>query len=528
MNVKKLISMVLALVMLLAMSATVFAEDAGAGDNTNSATTYSITINNTADGHTYEAYQIFSGTLKTESVTNPETGKTELKSYLGNIQWGSGVANKEGLTLLGDAVTIAESLKSVALAEEFAKDIEAYLTTPAGSDNTKSTDDKYVISGLEPGYYLVKDQDDSLDGDDDSYTSFILVVVKDVDVEPKSDKPSFEKKVDDKNDSNTTQDAVKWEDSADYDIGDAVPFQLTATLPENYSAYTRYKLVFHDTMTKMENVQITDVYLANQNGGKIASFTVNEEEEIEDYVLNEAEGSFTVTFANLKTSSIAAQILDSYKIVVEYTAVLSDSANIGATGNPNTAYLEFSNNPNYTGNGDNEPTGNTPVDKVIVFTYKVIVNKVDPDKKPLDGAEFTLSKKLADGSWKTLTKVTGTAGTTFEWKGLDDGDYKLEETKTPDGYNKVDDILFTITATHDTESDNPALTDLSGNVASGEVTFTADTGAGSLTTSVVNQKGAELPETGAQGTKMLYIVGGILVAAAVVLLIVKRRMDSAE
>ena len=53
-TVKRALALVLALTLLLAMSATVFAADD---------TTYTITINNTTTGHTYEAYQIFAGDL---------------------------------------------------------------------------------------------------------------------------------------------------------------------------------------------------------------------------------------------------------------------------------------------------------------------------------------------------------------------------------------------------------------------------------------------------------------------------------
>ena len=53
-TVKRALALVLALTLLLAMSATVFAADE---------TTYTITINNTTTGHTYEAYQIFAGDL---------------------------------------------------------------------------------------------------------------------------------------------------------------------------------------------------------------------------------------------------------------------------------------------------------------------------------------------------------------------------------------------------------------------------------------------------------------------------------
>ena len=143
---KKFASLLLALVMVLGLSITASAAD-----------TYSITINNNAEGHTYEAYQIFTGDL---------SGTT-----LSNIVWGSGVS-EAGQTALGDAAAKAESLKTEADAKAFAKEVAPYLTTAAGSANTV-TDGKYVISGLAAGYYLVKDQDGSLTGDNDSYTESV-------------------------------------------------------------------------------------------------------------------------------------------------------------------------------------------------------------------------------------------------------------------------------------------------------------------------------------------------------------------
>jgi hypothetical protein len=80
------------------------------------------------------------------------------------------------------------------------------------------------ITGLEPGYYLIKDKDSSLTGDE-AYTEYILNIVADTTITPKTDVPSVEKKVKDTND--TTGDTTEWQDSADYDIGDVVPFQLT-------------------------------------------------------------------------------------------------------------------------------------------------------------------------------------------------------------------------------------------------------------------------------------------------------------
>lgn len=184
------------------------------------------------------------------------------------------------------------------------------------------------------------------------------------------------------------------------------------------------------------------------------------------------------------------------------------------------AKLQYSNNPNDEQGGENGPTGETPWDNVIVFTYKTVINKVDDKNQPLKGAEFTLSKKMKDGSTKTVAVVKNDEGTTFTFNGLDDGDYVLSETVTPAGYNKIDDITFTVTANHAIEWDGTGRTDvltsLSGDKKSGsaEFTMTASKADGSLTSNVVNKPGSSLPETGGMGTIVLYAAGAVLVIAA--------------
>ena len=140
----------------------------------------------------------------------------------------------------------------------------------------------------------------------------------------------------------------------------------------------------------------------------------------------------------------------------------------------------------------------------------------------MTGAEFTLYKKLKDGTQKAITAIKDSNGTLFTFKGLDDGDYVLKETKTPAGYNTIADIEFTVTADHDVESDNPVLKSLSGNKKTGEITFTANKDDGSLTTNVVNKKGSILPSTGGMGTIFIYVVGIALILGATILLVVKK------
>ena len=514
-HTKKLASLLLALVMALSLAVTAFADES---------TTYSITINNSTAGHTYEAYQIFTGDLATNEAGN---------KVLSNIVWGSGVS-EAGQTALGDAAAKAETLKTEADAKAFAKAVAPYLTTAAGSANTV-TDGKYVISGLAAGYYLVKDQDGSLTGDNDSYTEYIIQVVGNVTATPKSDVPEVQKKVKDINDSTDTT-KTDWQDSADYDIGDSIPFQLKATLADNVSSYTTYKVVFHDTLSKgLTYNNDAKVYIdGTETNGFTVTATVN------------ADGTTTLTVSCDDVKALGAG--NSSAITVEYTAKLNENAVLGSAGNPNEVYLEYSNNPNKSEKGNNE-TGETPKDVVIVFTYKTIINKVDSENKPLTGAAFKLEKliKGKDGAadtWTTVKEFTGDETTTsFTFSGLDDGQYKLTETKTPVGYNTIDPIYFVIEATHDETADAPTLktlnaylTDANGNkqteMKDGESVNidlgTVDLTAGSITTTVVNKSGSELPSTGGIGTTIFYVLGGVLILAAVVLLVTKKRMSGAE
>lgn len=485
---KKLASFILAfaMVMAIAMPSVVMAANDG-----------SITITGAKDGHTFEAYQIFTGTV---------SGKT-----LSDIEWGSGVS-ADVQTALGTAKDQVKNL-TTENAKEFADKVSAYLTTPSGSAKTRDPSDNYVISGLEPGYYLVKDKNDSITGQD-SYTKFILLVVGKATAEVKNKVPESYKKVKDTND--TTGKTTDWQDSADWDIGDKVPFQLTGTVASDYKEYkAAYQLVFHDTLSQGLTLDESSikVYKNDETDHPIdpSQYTVTHPA---------TDGhTFDVTIKDVRALEGTVT-----KIRVEYEATLNEKAVIGSKGNPNEMKMEFSNNPNSTQGGEK---GETPTDKVIVFTYKAIVNKKDSNKKPLTGAEFTLYKKYGE-EWKEVKKVLDTSedGTTFTFTGLDDGEYKLEETKTPAGYNTMAPIEFKIEATHDIESDDPHLNSLTGNKLTGEVLFTPDTDTGTLETDVINYKGSELPETGGMGTTVLYAAGTLMILVAAAFLVMKKKAES--
>lgn len=490
MNVKKLISMVFALVMLLAMSATAMAANA------------EITVK---DDRTYEVYQIFTGDLHDTTLTN--------------VKWGVNGTGTTGEAVPQETLNKLAALSNTQVDAPKLAEIEKYVdlnSTPVATVSASKPE------SVATGYYLLKDVTPTLEAGEE-YSEFVVEIVGPTEISGKVSNVTSEKKVKDTNDSvaGSTSD---WQDSADHDIGDDVTFLLKGTVTGKYDNYSTYYYAFHDTLSA--GLSFNNDVVVKVDGVKI-------EAGYEVVTANLEDGcTFEVRFNNLKdiTDVKAGSV-----ITVEYSAKLNSQAVIGADGNPNTMHLEYSNNPN-----DESDKGVTPEDTVIVFTYKVVVTKVDQDKQPLAGAKFTLKKKNAEGTYvpvgeeKVTTDVEG--GNVLVWERLDDGDYILEED-APAGYNRMKPIKFSIVAGHvevvEEPSDIPTLESLNGNVVTGEVEFAevefaVDKGEGSLSTTIVNQKGATLPETGAQGTKMLYIVGGILVAAAVVLLIVKRRMDSAE
>lgn len=496
-KMKKIIALALSFMMVVAMSVAAFASEA----------TGAFTITAPDTDHQYEIYQIFTGDLSDKTLSNVKWGQN-----------GTGTVGEKVDAEVLAKLTEENGASDTAKLEVIKK--YARLDTPVGTITNGQT---YTAAA---GYYLIKDKDNSLSGKEDAYTLYIVEVVGNVTIAPKSNVPSFEKKVKDTND--TTGKTTDWQDSADYDIGDDVPFKLEGTVASNYDDYKTYYFAFHDKQDtgltfKEKSVK---VYV---DGTQITSGYEVKTDNLED------GDTFEVIFADLKgIASVAA----GSKITVEYTATLNDEAVLGNQGNLNTGSLEFSNNPNEEQSGEKKPeTGKTPDDSVIVFTYKVVANKVNENNGELPGAAFKLEKKNSEGEYDLVSLVNATGNdengytivnetqTIFEWKGIDDGDYRLTEIITPNGYNTIEPIEFTVTAEHQTEFDFGDRTKVLTSLSSGD----KDTGAlatGTLTTNVVNKKGSTLPTTGGIGTTIFYVIGSVLVLGAAVLLITKKRMSA--
>lgn len=550
-RLKKYASLLLALVMALALAVPAMATEASGPAPVTGP--FEITITNATTGHTYEAYQIFKGDLSATDQT-----ATDLTApVLSNIEWGAGVNAELALaaaqkvledTTLATAAQVAEKLTE-SNAAAFAQAMKDALTTVNGTATAES-DTVKITATAGAGYYLIKDSKDSVTGDD-SVTLFMLQVVGPTEVKAKAGTPTPDKKiVEGENKVNT----------GDYDIGETITFELKATLPVNYKNYKEYTLVFHDTMSDgLDYIGISSVTV----DGKVAtegSYVVTPPTKTADGKNTE----LTIRFDNLVASYENLDAGD--EIVIIYTAKLNASAEIGNPGNPNTMHLEFSNNPNDNQDG----TGETPKKEVVVFTYELDGTKVDgQDKNEADGsyntmlkdAEFHLARKNAEGNyeWYQINEETkeitwvpaGESAPTvkdeneevpyggsviksgedgkFAIKGLDQDTYYLFETKAPVGYNLPNKhVTLVIEATYekDPTADKDVVKDLTLTVDTAP--SNGDTETGIVNTTIENNKGATLPETGGIGTTIFYALGGLLTVGAVVLLVTKKRMSADE
>lgn len=574
MNMKKLLKSLLAIaaafLMVFSLGTAVNAD--------GTSTTYNINVSDTKNtGSTYYLYKLLDLTYS-ETTENGETKKFYNYTLLTGDDENNANIRKAWEAVAGvktdaDIKTYFENktadptgLTSDNTASEmgkFAKAMYGEFTgsnAPVKATQTVTVDGSKVKSAqftnVSPGYYLIVEAVNSNNNNDESATRAILTTVAndDVTVTTKEDVPTVQKKVQEKNDSIRESDETDpknptdWQDAADYDVNDLVPYQLTGTLPDDYALYDAYYYKFNDTLSKgltfdESTAELTvSLYNKDTNG----SYTkVGDFKKVEDYSISTANYSgkdttyadgkvLTIEFANLKITSLKDSIKSDSKIIVTYKATLNESANIGSTGNPNEVTLTFSNNPYSQGTGE---TSTTPKDKVTVFTYEIIANKTDESGKDLNGAGFTLYKLNAtSGKYEPVGSEMKGTGTnpmhTFKFTRVDAGEYKLSETTVPDGYHKADDLEFTVVADYDTASTDPELKSLKvkdkkgSDISGANGKFTFDLNSGSVTTTVKNTSGNQLPSTGGIGTTIFYVVGGGLVAVAAALLIAKKRASA--
>lgn len=497
---KKLMTLLAVLTLALAMAVPAFAE--------TTTTTYTITINNGTG--TYAAYQIFKGDL--------------YNNTLSNIEWGDNVTTA-GQEALGNAAEKAKTITGETEAKAFASEVAQYLIDPPAGTGTDS------ITDLAAGYYLIKNIDVDTG---EVFTDYILQVVKNVTVQPKSGKPTLDKQI-------RHNETGAWGVVGDNQIGDTVEFRTITTVP-NVSGYTQYKYVIYD---EMSTGLTSNVKTEND-----VTIKVNDTTELDkSYYTVTVDGTnankFTVTVDVLRAIQDNKMSAEN-ELYTYYTGILNENAKVYNDGKQdNKAYLEYSNNPH-----DNTTTNKTPEKVVYDWTFKMEINKIDGESNaPLSDAKFVLSKNGNcslgtigdDGTPSTTTDLidliensdgsytvapagyTGsvvnvmTAGK-ITIKGLDDAtEYYLYETKAPAGYNRLTDaVKFKITATYNDTGDSYTSVTAAVN----------DVEQSSVSVQVANNKGSTLPSTGGIGTTLFYVIGGVLMAVAAVLLVTKKRMNN--
>ena len=338
-----------------------------------------------------------------------------------------------------------------------------------------------------------------------------------------------------------------WQKWTDVSIGDTVYFKHISKVPD-MTGYDQYKFIVHDTMSPglTFNASSVKVYIVPSKASYNAVTDLLP--QAGNYTVHTAapgKAHSACTFEIEFVSTKFVTFTEGYDIIILYEAQLNANAVIGKPGNPNEVYLEYSNNPNDGGTG----TGETPKDKVIVYTFDLEIYKyagtLNVDDYPLDGAEFELSKKTGksggknaygsaiqfvsldpaanDGyhyrvarpedAVKTNKIVISTLNGRIKIKGLDAGEYALTETKAPIGYN-LPGFITEIKITHDDD-------------AGGYTVYVGEDPTN--TVNIQNNTGSQLPGTGGIGIYTFLGVGAamaILLGAAYVIYRKKKILGS--
>lgn len=477
-TLKRLSSMLLAVLMVMAMAIPAFATQEG------TLTGGSITINDAVPGQTYNAYQI----LYLESY-NKDAGAY---AYKANSAWETWLRTQTSYVSFDSQgyvtwVENADAAKFAKLAQVEAAKMTADATATAPAAEEGETYSSVEFNNLKLGYYLVDTSLGALCSLDTTNPSVKMF--------EKNEVPTVEKQV--KEDS-----TGNFGGSNTAQIGDTVEFKTTIHAKKGAQNY-----VLHDELSN--GLTLNSSTIKVQVSGTDLDST--------NYSVSSSDLKDSCDFEITFTNDYLATITTDTDIVVTYSATLNENAVISNESNTNKTWLDY---------GDSSTTSEASTN---TDTFKFDIIKTDSSYKVLDGAKFELYNKESGGDKISLVKeVDGTyrVATTDEIgaegfesaiieagkvtvKGLDSDTYWLEETKAPDGYNKLAGRV-------EVKIENGNLT----------TTMTGDTWAeGNGGVQITNKTGAELPSTGGMGTTIFYIAGTVLVLGAGLVLVTRRRMS---
>lgn len=489
-KMKKAVGLFLSMALIMSLAVPALAAttpDPGKSGNSGS-TKGTITITNPAEGQTYDVYQMFE--LESYNNTLKAYSYKPIGKWADFVTTGAGKSCfevKNGYVIIKEGVTIAnDSVAAATLAKEALAFAKAQGITPARAGLSKAQgEDTIAVNDLQLGYYLVESSQGSL--------CSLTTTRNTAEIIDKNGAPTVDKKVSENGAWGTENDAA---------IGSKVDFKTTITVQTGAKNY-----VLHDKMTGLTLDNATDITVTYDGNSVAAS--------ADTYTITRNPGtdgcSFEISFKDAYVQGLAAGT----QITVTYSATVNTDAAVRGAGNPNETWLSY-------GEGSNSVHKTT-----ATYTYDFQLVKTDSSNKVLTGAQFRLYDAATGGNEIKLVKdgdayrpavtdgekvadVVIEAGNVVI-KGLDGGKYYLEETKQPDGYNKISGRQE-ITAEKATGL-NATVTD--GTWESGGV-------------HVINYTGAELPSTGGMGTTIFYIAGSILLIGAGVLIILRKRTKTTE
>ena len=516
-RMKKIMALMLAAIMMMAMSVTAFAAGGATGTHTLTVNVKSTTPAQDLKGQTINLYKLFdvteSGTTESKNyayTVNTETGyKDAIKSALGTSFTGTTDEEYAAAVLaLKDTEGAVQKFANDFTAEALTKKLSATANSGKITEENKTS---YTFENLAAGYYLVY-----VTGGKEIQSSLVTVDETTTTVNLKTEAPSI----------------TKTADKETAEIGQVVKYTVTGAIPDT-TGYEQYQYIIHDELSKGLDFVNDAKGTALEEGATTVTVAVAFGEEIAD--ASKAPTTATLDSTNKKKMSLdlsewvrANQTNKGKAFTVTYYAKVNKDA---VVTEKNNAQLEYGNNPK-------ETTKTTP-SEAKTPTYPLdILKKEKTSEKELAGAKFSLYTTEADAKAGTnAITVSGSDGkyvvdptsknTVFESvasiegenynlhvNGLKAGDYWLVETEAPAGYNKLTaPIKVTIKKSADADVNNWTIS----KDGVDEKDKIID---------IENSTGSILPSTGGRGAIAFAVIAALLVFGVAVSFIRDKRKEA--
>lgn len=505
-RMKKIMALMLAAIMMMAMSVTAFAAEGATGTHTLTVNVKSTSPAQDLKGQTINLYKLF-------DVTESKSGETTNYAYTVNNTYKAALASVLNISETSKDEEFAKAVADkTATIQQFANDFTAKaLTDNLGVTKTSGkiaeSNTSYEFTGLDAGYYLVY-----VTGGKEIQSSLVTVDADTNTVNLKTEAPSITKKA----------------DKETAEIGQVVKYTVTGAIPDT-TGYADYVYKIHDELSAGLD------FVNDANGAALGTDATAVKVTVAFKDATDANTAPTEATLDSKNNKIMSLDLSAWvkanqtnkgkEFTVTYYAKVNKDAEVT---NNNKASLEY-------GNNQSDTTTTTP-SEAKTNTYPLDINKIKTgsDEK-LAGAKFSLYTSAEDAkNGENAIEVSGSNGnyvvdpasTTTEFEsvksiegkgynlhinGLEAKDYWLVETQAPEGFNKLTaPIKVTITKTGDAE----------WKVSKDGVEET------DKIIDIKNSTGSLLPSTGGRGAIAFAVIAALLVFGVAVSFIRDKRKEA--